>query len=87
MKEQCKDCFFWIVFGSKDDGMAIIGDCHRYPPSVYLKDRSGRDYDGRGYNSVWPETPHDGCCGEFVSRKYVDERIRADEEYLKNKKE
>ena len=65
--KKCEDCDHWLDLRSPGDPPGTHppdehGECHRYPPNMYLiKDRSR-------YICIWPKTSWGSFCGEFVPK-------------------
>jgi len=69
----CCDCAFWDPYGHPCFTAADrifprwTGECHRFPPTLpnerLVKKANGNIEPAEG---VWPETPWNEWCGEFV---------------------
>ncbi|RKY07473.1 MAG: hypothetical protein DRP66_06655 [Planctomycetota bacterium] len=65
---QCSRCAFYKAFSDDDS----VGQCHRYPPKVASKRKSGGHKNG-GHKSggrkvladVFPRVSEDNFCGEY----------------------
>ena len=65
---QCSRCAFYKSFSDKES----VGECHRYPPKVASKRKSGEHKSGerKVLADVFPRVSEDNFCGEYQNMDF-----------------
>jgi hypothetical protein len=65
---RCSRCAFFKIFSDDDS----VGECHRYPPKVASKRKSGEHKSGgrRVLADVFPRVSEDNFCGEYQNMDF-----------------